>query len=216
MFKKHIISIAFLWLILACAFFWVFRPFSPEAQLAYQRLVNLNDQAKKEQMADSLPPTQQTREQVSKQIFYKKDMQRLQSRLVSEHSDLIWESKGEGAQLVEHFKGLACAMQEKLMDAAKSEDKENAVPEADLQPKQYMRCLKAQEAVYFYKTGQLQAEKVEVAHYLIPGLLWPFSFDTLDPLFQGRAQKLQLSMFKERNLKAQGFQATFYDWGDEW
>jgi hypothetical protein len=204
MFKKHLLSLTLVWLILVFVCFWKLNILSPEAQMAYQRLMNLSDDAKEEKLqGGAYSFTHQTRDQVSKQILYKKDLHRLQSRLFSDHSELIFDPKGESSELIEHFKELACAMQEKIEGSTTS------------QPKQYIRYLKAQEAIYSYKTGQLEAEDVEIAHYLIPGLLWPLSFNSFPPLLKGRAQKFQLTIFKEMTIKAQGFQAIFYDWGDE-
>jgi hypothetical protein len=216
MFKRHVITLTFLWLLVAFACFWILHAFSPDAQLAYQRLMNFSDQVKKEQSKEQASPTQQIRHQVSKQIFYNKEGQRLQSRLVGDYSELTLNLKGEEPQLVERFRGLACALQEKLIDAPKHEGQGDTSSQEPSQPQQYLRCFKAQEADYSYKTGRLEAEEVEVAHYLIPGFHWPESFDAFQPLLQGRAEKLQLSMFKERTFKAEGFQATFHDWGSEW
>ena len=215
MFKRHLISLVLLWLILVFACFWGFRSFSPDAQIAYQRLMNYSDRFANEQMKEEARHTRQTRDQVSKQILYKKDLHRLQSRLVSEHSELIFDTKGDGAELVEHFKEVACVMQEKFMHSENKAGKD-LTPQIDLELNQYVRSLKAHEAVYTYKTGQLMAEEVEIAHYYIPGILWPFSLDSFHPLFQGRAQKLQFCILKEPNLKAERFQAIFHDLGDEW
>jgi hypothetical protein len=218
MFKRQLISLTLLWLILVFGVFRLLHTFSPETQIAYQQLMNFSDGIEKEKLEEGKKssPTQQTRYQVSKQIFYKKEAQRLQSRLASEHSELIFNPKGKEAELVEHFKGLTCAIQEKFMDASNDERMKNADLTDNLLPKQCIRYLKAQEAVYSYKTGQLDAEEVEVAHYLVPGLVWQLSLDPFSPLLLGHAQKLQLSMFKELTLKAQGFRATFFDWGEEW
>lgn len=216
MFKKHLISFVSLLVLFIFMYFWLFYSFSSDAQIAYQRLISFNDQFKLEQMKEDGRFTQQTREQVSKQIIYKKDLNRLQSRLASEHSELIFSSKGNHSELVEHFNGLICVMQEKLMDAPKHLNPEGSSSQNLLQPNQYIRCLKAHEALYSYKTGQLEAEAVEIEHYLVPGLLYPPTLDAYHPLFRGRAQRLQLSLFKEPTLKAQGFQAAFHDREGEW
>lgn len=213
MFKKHLINLAVMWLIVVFFYFLVFRTTSLDDQMAYQSLMQFNTQVEKEQMKEEARATQQTRYQVSKQIFYKEDLHRLQSRLSSESSELIFNSKGERAELVEYFKELSCVMQEKFIDESTSQ--KDAVA-SDLQPKQYIRCFNAHQGVYFYKTGQLEAEDVEVAHYLVPGILWPASLNGVHPLLQGQAQKLQLSLFKEPSFRAQGFQAAFHDLEGEW
>jgi cbb3-type cytochrome oxidase subunit 3 len=202
MFKKQWISLLFFWLILLCGLFWYFYNPSSEAKMAYQNLMKESDQIKTECKQKAQRPTQQTRYNVSKQILYQKDLQRLQSRLVSASSELIY-SKGKG-ELVEHFKELTCVMQEK--DAPEGEGD---------QAGQSIRRFHAKKAVYSYKSGQLDAEEVELAHYLMPGNIWPDVFESR-PFLQGRARTLQLSLLEEPTVKAQGFQAVFQGEGEEW
>lgn len=201
MFKRYLIGLLSSWGVGICVCVWLLNLFSPQAYETYQHLMSLNAQNKKEKGEKERRFVKQTRDQVSKQIFYKKDAQRLQSRLMSESSVLIWDTKGEGAELVEHFNKLSCAMQDKLIDD---------------HSQQTIRYVKAQEALYSYKTGQLEAKHVEIAHYLISETLWPVSFDSFQPFFQGQAQKLQLSLLKEPNLKAEGFQAVLNYEDTEW
>lgn len=190
-------SLIFVWVLLVLISLWAFYTPSLEAQKNYQLLMYGENQLEKDSSQVDGLPTQQTRYQVSKQIFYKKDSQRMQSRLTSEYSDLFFESKKNGAELVEHFKELTCTMQEELI-------------ENDLLPEQYFRCLKAKEATYSYKSGQLEAVEVEITRYLLPTHRWPSTIDSFSPLLQGQAQKIQLSFLKEPLLKAQGFQAIFH------
>jgi hypothetical protein len=215
MFKRYLIGFVLCWLLAVFILLWGFLNFFPDAQVAYQRLMNFSDEVAKEQLKEEARLTQQTREQVSKQILYKKDLHRLQSRLVSQSSELIFAKKEQGGELVEHFKEVYCVMQEKFIDSENESDP-MSLSQNGLQLNQYVRSLKAQDAIYAYKTGQLVAEEVEVAHYVIPGLLWPFSLEAFHPLIQGQAQKLQISMFKEPHLKAVDFKAIFHEWGDEW
>lgn len=212
MFKKHLISLALLWSILFLSGFWFLYSSSSKAAQAYQELMNYSDQVKKERGQEKLHTTQQMRYQVSKQIVYKKEQQRMESRFTSESSDLAY-SKREG-ELVEHFKHLTCMMQEKLIIASNREAEAN-VPAIE-QPQQVIRQFKADEAIYSYKSGQLEAEAVEVVHYLISSHLWPQTLENFHPFFQGSADSIQLLLFKESSLKAQGFQAIFQMEGDEW
>ena len=216
MFRRQLLTLTLLWIVLVMVCVWNFRSFSPEGQLAYQRLLHFSDEANMEHQQEEAHHTHQTRFKVSKQILYKKDLQRLQSRLASESSEVIFDPKGKKSEVVEHFKELTCAMQEKLIDGSNQKEEKDSSNQNDLQPKQYIRCLNAHDAIYSYQTGKLEAEEVDVAHYLIPGSLWPLSLDSFQPLLKGHAQKLQLSIFNELTLKAQGFRATFYEWGDEW
>lgn len=193
-------ALIFAWLASALICVWVFYTPSEEAQKQYRFLMGQFGEAKGKNQVEARP-IQQIRDQVSKQIFYHKDGHRLQCRLTSEHSDLIFQSKENGGELVECFKGIHCLMQEKLI-----EEPNNLL-------KQSLRFLKAKEAFYFYKSGQLEADGVNIAHYLAPGLTWPSSLDSLTPSFQGEAENIQFSLFnKESALKAHKLQAIFHGW----
>ncbi len=212
MFKKYLTGLIVLWIFIVLGCFW-FLSISSDATQDYQALMGDNERARKKRRQEDSHTTQQIRYQVSKQILYKKDVHRLQSRLISESSKLIY-SKQE-REFVECFEGLTCAMQEKLIDAPNhKEDELFPFPIAE-QPQQMIRQLKAKEAVYSYKSNQLEAKEVEIAHYLLPGHLWLNSFDSFHPLLQGRAHTIQLSLFEEAHVKAQGFQAIFHSWGEE-
>jgi hypothetical protein len=210
MFKKHLISLVLVWLLLVLGCIGVLYTSSSDAKIAYQSLMSYSDQVKKERLKENARPTQQARQQVSKQILYKKGEDRLQTRLTSAESDLVY-SKKEG-ELVEQFRGLTCIIQDELIDVPKSEEKGVSAEIAQ----QMIRQFRAKEAVYSYKSGKLEAKEVEVAHYLLPGSLCPASLEGHQPLVQGKAHGLQLSLFKEPTVQAQGFQAIFHNWGSDW
>ena len=206
MFKRHLRSFAFLWLILVLTSVWILHKPSSSAKEAYKQLMDFSDQAKKEQSEEEIQVTQQTRLQVSKQILYKQDQHRLQSRLISESSELLLSQKGNRTELVERFKDLSFMMQEKIFYSLEREE---------MQPRQFLHHLKAQEAIYSYRTGQLDASQVEFIRYHLSGHLWPPSFEAATPLMGGNAQHLQLTLSEAPIFRAQGFQATFHDWGNE-
>lgn len=215
MFKKHLISLVLVWLLLVLGCVGLLYTSSSDAKLEYQRLMNYSDQIKKEHLQENVRSTQQARQQVSKQILYKRGKDRLQTRLTSTASDLVY-SKKEG-ELVEQFKDLTCIMQDQLIDVlnrAPNSEGEEAVSTEIAQ--QMIRRFRAEEAVYFYKNGKLEAKEVEVAHYLLPGCLCPASLEGHQPLVQGKAHGLQLSLFKEPTMQAQGFQAIIHNWESDW
>ncbi len=216
MFKKQLISFLSLWLALVLMTYWLLHLPSSQAREAYQRLMDFSDQTIQAD-EEKMQMTQQTRHQIGKQIFYKQDQHRLQSRLISEHSTLVFNQKGHGAELIEHFKNITCTTQEKLFYHAIENKQKDASPilnSENLQPQQLLRHLKAEEAMYSYQTGQLEAEQVEFMRYLLPGHSWPLSFQSIHPLFEGQAQKVKLKLFQDQSFKAQGFQASFYELGD--
>ena len=204
MFRKHLISFALIWFLLVLSYFGLFYAFS-DAHEDYQQLMSQSSSMKKEHLYEKVCPIKQMRHHVSKQILYKKGGHRMQTRLASDYSDLIY-SKSEG-ELIERFKGLTCIMQEEWMEA----------PLRDSEPmkQQIIRQFTAQEAHYSYKTGQLQAQEVQLARYLLPGHHWPDSLTLSHPLLQGHAATLHLSLFEEPSLKAQQFQVTFHNWEND-
>lgn len=209
MFKRYLVISLFLWLILVCGCFGLLYSSSSRSKVVYQQLMKESDQVKKERLEEEVRPVQQTRYHVSKQILYKRGPHRMQSRLASDSSHLIY-SKKEG-ELIEQFKILNCTLQEKIFPISTGE----VSNPREENTQQVIRCFQAKEALYSYKTGQLEAKEAEVAHYLLPGNRWPYSFDQASPLLQGKAQIIHLSLFKEPALKAQGFQAIFHQWENE-
>ena len=195
-----------MWCFLVLASVWTLYTPSSSAKEAYKQLMDLSDQAKKEQIKEEVQVTQQTRHQVSKQILYKQDQHRSQSRLVSEYSELLLSQKGHRSELVERFSDLSFTMQEKLFYALEAEE---------MQPRQFLHHLKAKEAIYSYRTGKLDADHVEFTRYHFTGHLWPPSLEAATLLMGGNAQHIQLMLSEAPIFRAQGFQATFHDWGNE-
>ena len=197
MFRRQLACMVLLWFLCVFACLWMWQSASPQAELAYQRLMSMSDQSNEEHFKQNERPVQQTRQGVSKQIFYAKDGERRQSRLSSEKSEMVFDQRDGKGELSEHFSDLTCVLQEKTEDAGHGH---------------HIRRLKARQAVYSYKSGQLEAQDVVVADYLIPGEQWPVSYDHFSPTIQGQAQKVHVSLFnRETAVKAQGFQGAFHD-----
>lgn len=203
MFKKHVIFFGLIWFLLVLGCIGLLYTSSSSAKLTYQRLMSYSDQAKKESVQEYVSSNQQVRQQVSKQILYKKGKDRLQIRLTSAESDLVY-SKNEG-ELVEQFKDLTCIMQDELIDTYN-----NNKPDSDI-AQHMVRQFRAQQAVYSYKSGQLEAKEVEIADYLLPEKRFPLSLEDDQPFIRGTAGTLQFSLFKEPSMQAQGFQAIFHN-----
>lgn len=193
MFRRQLVSLILIWVLCACGFYFVLHKGVPDAEISYQLLMDLSDQVKVEESKQHKQPVQQTRYEVSKQMLYTKDNKRLQSRLSSEKSELVFNQQAGRGGLIEHFTGMTCAFQEMPR------------PEGD---RHHFRQLKARKAIYFYKGGLLEAEDVAVADYLIPGEQWPESFDQFPPFLQGKAKRVDLSLFNETDMNGQGLQAN--------
>lgn len=201
MFRKSLFFLIFAWILIV--FFSIKKLISPSSQeiAAYRDLMDSHDLAKKEFSQDNVGPLEQKRYQVNKQMLYTKGQDRLQSCLASDSSDLIYTKKG--GELIEELKGLTCIVQEKVISS------ENEV-ESKAEEHFLVRKFKAENAVYSYKTGQLEAEKVEFEHYLLSNHQNLQMMDHFSPMMKGKAHSILLSLLKEPQLKAQGFQGIFY------
>lgn len=199
MFRKRIFLLIFLWLALVSVGVKLFRSPSHHAMRDYRRLMTLSEEQKKEERGH-LKNAKQIREHVSKQILYTQNQQRLQSRLSSDHSELLIDRKGKGFEIIECFNGLHCIMQEKLEGNA-------------IQLHQFVRHLIAKHATYSYATGKLHAEDVLLSRYFLSNPSWSDSLIDQDPLLRGHAQSVDLSLFGTPTLHAHGFQATLHSKG---
>lgn len=219
MFKGYVFSLTVLWLMLAVATAWVLFVPSPKDFADYQLLMEYSEASTRPSSTSSAADSgnitqvaQQTRKQVSKQILFKKDQQRLQSRLYSDSSELSYGNKELGGELVENFNNVDCILQEKLLDSGNDK---HASTELEM-PIQFVRRIVADHAAYSYKTGLLEAYGVELAGYRFSGREWPIAISSTPPLFQGKARIIEVSLFQETSLKAQGFQGTLHAWGSGW
>lgn len=102
MFKKEAILSVLLWMITVCVCFGLILKYSPGAEETYHQLID----HKKENINEHSLPSEQKRYEVTKQILYTKGGKRLQSRLASEKSDLIFNHKDGKREIVENFTGL--------------------------------------------------------------------------------------------------------------
>lgn len=211
MFKKQLTIFILTWLtlLLSCMTFLYYD--WANAEVAYGSLMKDNSQMKKERSEDQEASSQQTRRQVSKQVIYTKGKDRLKIYLTGDESELIYLKKER--ELVERLKGVNCIIQDELIPLVIGDREETVSKET---AKQMIRQLKAQEALYSYQKGKLEAKEMEIAHYLLPGFECPRSLEGIHPLFQGKAYRSQLSLFKEPSMQAQGFQAIFHDWENSW
>ncbi len=153
------------WAILILGIFIYYYYSYPQTKVAYEELINCQGLSKEEPPLPANFLTQQTRYQVSKQIFYQKGGHRMQARLNSNQSDIIY-SKKKG-ELIERFQTIHFMMQDK------PDSNKKRLQTPLLNPQQVVRYFKAAEATCSYKNGQLEAKETEIAHYLLPQGLWP-------------------------------------------
>lgn len=180
--------------------FGVLQGLSKEDQIHYQCIMAQSDE-EKHRLASPYK-AQQQRFNIHKHLFVNEGEERLQYRLHSTNSELIFNQQDGKSEVVERFQALTCLMQEQLI-------------EMQGVAYQYVRYLEAEEAVYHYKTQELIADSVQLRRYLVPGHQLVTSVQTLKPLMTGTAKQVRLSLSHvDRTFKAQGFQATFQDIGN--
>lgn len=183
------------------AFVWIFLNPSTRISEKYRQMMTDQRLSKEQVLTEQAPVIQQKRWNVSKQILYNQNQQRLQTRLKSKESELqLCRSKGK-MSVEEHFQSLTCEMQEKIYKRGS-------------QKEQLIRSLAADNGVYSYATGQLQAMDVLISRSLTTGNSWRPENDK-QLLFQGQAKKVQFSVLGEPSFKAQGLKASLFQWGAE-
>jgi hypothetical protein len=214
MFKKTLFSLLFLFLFLILGLTQLFYGSTAKGIEAYQHLLTFTDQEKRENEIKEFRQTKQKRSNVSKQILYTKDGQRLQSRLTSDHSELVLDQKENRTELIESFENVIFTMQEKLF-TEKDLDESERNREAFSSSHQLVRHLVAQKATYFYKNGQLEAKDVELSRYQLPEHHWIELLSAGRPLFKGHAESIQLSILHSPSFRAHQLKATFNDWGND-
>lgn len=203
MFKKSVTYFIIGWFVVVfIGILFIYKP-SSSALENYAKWGDNGNQIKNEFSDLDLKMTQQIRHQVSKQVIYNKDSQRMQSRFASNHSNLVFESHNGQMELIENFQGLSGCLQENLNSSNEEEELH------------HFRRFQAKEGVYYYKNGELIAENVEMSHYNLSTTNWPYSFDSFAPSFQGKAQKIQLSIYNDSLFKAHDFQLILHQWINE-
>lgn len=173
---------------------------SERARNGYAKLMRLQT-GKKEKTNEN---AEQKRTNVSKQLLYNQNQQRLQTRLKSDQSFLTFQQTSKGVDLIEEFDGLQGEIQEKK----------------GMGPEHNERCfqfLKSEKGTYSYHTGILEATDVALTRCLIKEEPWPELANQLpSPLFKGQAKTVHLSLIKGPCLKIQGLKASLFEWDDEY
>lgn len=207
MFTKQLTVALLIWFSFIGGCFWLFYLTTSGGEENYQRLIN----SRGHEMDPEGGASRQTRLGVSKQILYNKGQSRLQVRLNSESSSLVYTR--DARELIENFKEFTCLMQDELMrGSGEGEDFFSSSESGH----QLLRQLKSHKASYSYNTGKLKASDVEIAHYFLSNCKFPESLHSEKPLVKGLAKSLEVSLFKEPTAHAEDFKAIIHDWGSFW
>ena len=221
MFKGKVYAICFVWIMTTALGVWLFRSTTPVDLELYQGIVEQKKQAAK---------TQQQRFNVHKHILLTEGDERLQWHLNSTQAEFIVDHAEDPPKVMEHFKNVEGIMQEELVYVLpdgreakphsngkllikQANDKDPASwlnkDDPSLQPHQWVRCIKASEAIYNYQGEALAAQQVTIDRYQMPGHQLPYSFEGYLPFITGQAKSMEISLKnKEEPFHAYGFQLT--------
>lgn len=199
MFKRQFFIGVFIWALILFIYIQAFYYPSSSALQAYQDLMQLKPLPKEKRSI------QQQRDHIAKQLLFTQDQQRVQLRLLSDHSDLIFNQEGKEQALTEYFQNLTCLMQEKLIHVSD-------------QPKQYVRHLQADKGIYSYQTGELKANQAQFIRYLLPGHAWPVLLENGSSLLRGEVKEMEWVLYKNKNpdFKAHDFYITLQEGNNGW
>jgi len=159
-------------------------------------------------MGEEKEVTKQVREQVKKTFFFTSGSQRLEIELQGVQSEIGVFQKKSDARLIESYTDAICFIQEELFyvfadgkeavlvqDGYVPEDKLDALPVAVnvLLPKQRIRYLEADLAIYDFHSQILIAYNVSFWTYTVDGHTLPKSVKNLHPLTKGTARSMTMS-----------------------
>ena len=114
MFRKYLIGALSVWGIAAWLIFLHLSSTSFQAKQDYQALIQLGKQGQTIKAQRQSKETKQKRFQVSKQYLFQQEHQRLQWRLTSQNSELVFLPKRpHQGGLLENFENIHLIMQEK-------------------------------------------------------------------------------------------------------
>lgn len=208
MFKRYIYIPICLCMLLIAGWSRMFYAPSTRGIEAYRSLLAFTDGGKQD-AGEAGSRTKQSRLHVSKQILYVKEGRRLESRLMSDRSELVLNRNGCKPEPIEYFENARCFIEEKLPESEISSDSiEGSVSDPGFSLRS-VRSISAQNAAYFYLTGELQAEEVQLSRYILSDRYSMFSLSEGTILFHGNANRIRFSLFNGPNFKATGLQTTF-------
>jgi hypothetical protein len=203
----------FIWLTVVLLGVYFFQSFTQEDEKAYQQLMEHSDGIKTNQSSSSYNAHQQ-RFNIKKHLLLTEEDNRLQFLLHSSHSELVFNQCEDKTEIVEHFQGVKCWMQEALIYTLADGQELKHPINKECMPQQYMRYMEAETATYHYKTKELIAEQVELSRYIIPGHFFTQSFKTIKPFMHGTAKRANFFLSNQHKLfKAYEFQGTLQDLG---
>ena len=180
-----------LFLGLGMCFYYSLGRYTPEDEVAYQKLLLMDSDDEQE-----LVSSKQERSELQRDMSFVKNGQRLQFSLKGESADLVLEKHNGTLEIVENMHGVQCWAQENV-----SEENQSIV------------FLKAEEASYHYQKELLNAKNVSFFRCILPGKKMEVTgFNTSEGAIDGTA-KHAVMFLKEKNwnLEAKEFRGHIHD-----
>jgi len=179
--------------------------------------------------------SKQRRINVEKNIWFTEETQRLQFRLTSKESELIFTHSDQQTEVVEQLYDAHFYMQEELYyilpDAREATIQPNGrllIRYADasqaeswvdldlpnLRPMQRLRYLEADVITYDYKSSLFVANHATLLRYTTEGHQLPKELDDSNLIMAGKAESIEFSLARrELKFRAHHLKATFYSRG---
>ncbi len=196
MFLKHVIFAISAWCIGVGAITYYIYDSLPQGKIAYESL--LRNHTRKDVKVQNCQYCN-LRRGVSKQMLYTKDNNRLQWRLNSNNSNLIFSPNLSCDKLVERFEQATFTVQEQLMGDSQSNSAKQLVLQGT-----------ADSAFYSYQTNQLEACNVHLARHIITGYNWPNIALMHTPYMLGSTRKMFFSLTNQPHFKAEQLQSSLF------
>jgi hypothetical protein len=223
----QLIGVAFVFVLTAFGIWYISRLDAKGAE-EYQQMMSIFDSS-----ANAKPSSYQASQNkihLQKDILLMSGKQPLQLRLCADNSELVFEKQEDRDEIYEKLHGVNCVMQEELyyllpdgrevvildegelkVRHASSDDPNAKIPlnTPGLVPRQIVRYLEAEKAIYHYKNDSLVADEVLFSRYTAFG----HRIDEIKKekmLMEGIADKIKFSLSSHLNFKVYGMKASFF------
>ena len=205
----------FLFFLIGAAGFliWKIQDVSPADRKNYETL--LLQSSSSNTSHKQLIKAKQEKEQIQKDLFFKKEGHSLQVRILADKAELVFDQNEKKGEVLEKFYQMKCIMQEEIYYRLKdgrellpkqlkgylvknSDPKQESSWIAQLpdeaRPMQVLRVFEADEALYFHKENILKARDVNIYRHVVEGhQLHPLT-ENAEPLLKGVAERVECEL----------------------
>lgn len=174
----------------------------------------------------------QVKEDVTKDIWFSREGQRLRARIYSDQSVLHFLQKGHGFDVVEDMTSVKASLQDQLyyllpdgreaflqpngrvlIQGADPKDPDSwmSAESSDLQPMQQLRYFEGNTSQYFFGKNTLVSRDVQTQRFHAMGHDLSPTYERVETVMQGNAKELEVGLSKEGlSFQAEQLRATLY------